>query len=64
MTPQEIKNMIRTLNEEAMKQGGKLTDLALPQDMYEEFYYSLNSGKELPIDFLFEGVRIHTGDND
>lgn len=69
MTGQEIYDMIIKMNREAKEQNGRLVDLALPEEMYQELRaWSLAKGllhHTADInEFHIDGVRIHTGEND
>lgn len=71
MTGEEVFRMIVEMQQKAKAQNGKLTDLALPDDMYEEL--AAWAKKYTKVDITFEsedrvmmvnGSRIHTGEDD
>lgn len=60
--------MIVRMNTEAKEQNGRLVDLALPQDMYDELLKWAVEFLRYPLEtdgsFMIDGVKIHTGEND
>jgi hypothetical protein len=67
MTGKEVYEMILSLNAEAKAQGGKLTDLALPEELFDELLIFRKIGTwegVKPSAIYIDGVRIHTGDHD
>lgn len=61
--------MIVRMNTEAKEQNGRLVDLALPQDMYDELLKWAAEFLSYPLmqtdgSFMIDGVKIHTGEND
>lgn len=69
LTGKEIYDMIVEMQRKATAQNGKLTDLALPEDMYETFRLHLIDTLKVHVDpgakgFVFNGTKIHTGELD
>lgn len=68
LTGKEIADMIDEMQTKAKAANGKLTDLALPEDMYETFRQYIIS-TYLYVDpeakgFMYYGTKIHTGESD
>lgn len=69
LTGQEIYDMVVEMQRKAAAQNGKLTDLALPEEMYETFRLHLINTLKVYVDpsakgFQFNGTKIHTGELD
>lgn len=69
MTGPELVEMIVHLNSDAKKMGGRLSELALPVELFETLRDYLQGKKALrwvvpEKRFQVDGVDIHTGEDD
>lgn len=69
LTGEEIQDMIDEMQAKAKAANGRLSDLALPEEMYETFRLYVVNNTKLYVDptakgFVYAGTKIHTGELD